>query len=124
MSTLFISAILLLGHLSFYFYFKNDFNRCFTLLGHQKNVKGQSIQNENVVVSKLTNNILENKKILLHKSLRQLEFISEFEMYLEKNTIKNFSLEFLQEFEQIKIEAQLSTLKTTSQLNSNLKMAA
>ena len=45
-------------------------------------------------------------------------------MYLEEKTLNNFSIEFLQEFEQIKIEAQLSTLKATSQLNNGVKMAA
>ena len=45
-------------------------------------------------------------------------------MYLENKNCKNFPVEFLQEFEKIKIEAQLSILQTTSQLTNYSKIAA
>lgn len=54
--------------------------------------------------------------ILLNKSLKHLEFISNFEIYLERATHKNFSIEFLQEFEKIKSHAQKITLKTVNEL--------
>jgi hypothetical protein len=72
----------------------------------------------------LTNKLKDNNNIILNKSLKHLEFISEFEMYLEDKNYKMFPIEFLQEFEKIKLDAQLTTLKTTKRLNADLKKAA
>tara|TARA_R110002049_G_scaffold260127_1_gene435970 strand:- start:1085 stop:1417 length:333 start_codon:yes stop_codon:yes gene_type:complete len=110
MSTLFIYTVFLLGHLSIYFYFKNNLS-IYTNVLENANIsspKLRLLKTDNSI--KLTNSIVNEKKMLLQQNLRQLEFINEFEMYLDEKSLKNFSIEFLQEFEQIKIEAQLSTL--------------
>lgn len=124
MSTLFIYTVFLLGHLSVYFYFKNSLILCSNVLENTNRISPQLPSLEAHNSQKVTNSIANNKKMLLQKSLRQLEFINEFEMYLDEKSLNNFSIEFLQEFEQIKIEAQLSTLKVTGQLNNGLKLAA
>lgn len=124
MSTLFIYTVFLLGHLSVYFYFKNNLSLSSNVLENTNKSHSKLTLVETDHSQKVTNSISNNKKMLLQKNLRQLEFINEFEMYLEEKTLNNFSIEFLQEFEQIKIEAQLSTLKATSQLNNGVKMAA
>ncbi|WP_282030447.1 hypothetical protein [Winogradskyella eximia] len=124
MSTLFIYTIFLLGHLSVYFYFKNNLSLSSNVLEYNNKSNPQLTIVETNHSQKVTNSIANNKKMLLQKNLRQLEFINEFEMYLDEKSLNNFSIEFLQEFEQIKIEAQLSTLKATSQLNNVVKMAA
>ena len=124
MITLFIYGTLLLGHLSVYFYFRNNFKTSLIPL-ERRTVKNTQLETKNSFSSKnLKNNAIDNKLVLLNRNLRQLEFISEFEMYLEEKALKNCSLEFLQEFSKIKIEAQLSTLKTTQMLNSEAKIAA
>ncbi|WP_405575286.1 hypothetical protein [Winogradskyella sp. Asnod2-B02-A] len=124
MSTLFIYTVFLLGHLSVYFYFKNNLSLSSNVLENTNKSHSKLTLVETDHSQKVTNSISNNNKMLLQKNLRQLEFINEFEMYLEEKTLNNFSIEFLQEFEQIKIEAQLSTLKATSQLNNGVKMAA
>ena len=124
MSTIFIYTLFLLGHLCVYFYFKNSLTLCSNVLENTNRISPQLPSLEAHNSQKVIGSIESNKKMLLQKSLRQLEFINEFEMYLDEKSLNNFSIEFLQEFEQIKIEAQLSTLKATSQLNYSLKMAA
>lgn len=52
----------------------------------------------------------------LHRNLKHLEFMNEFESYLESNKESNLSIEFLQEFEAIKRETQLAVLKSTDRL--------
>ena len=124
MTTLLIYATLILGHLCVYFYFRNNF-KSYLNPNERRTLKNTQLETkENLSSQNLKNNAVDNKLVLLNKSLRQLEFISEFEMYLEEKTLKNCSLEFLQEFSRIKIEAQLSTLKTTNMLNSQVKIAA
>ncbi|MEF3077825.1 hypothetical protein [Winogradskyella poriferorum] len=78
-------------------------------------------QNDTTVLPKKVDN---TNHLVLNKSLRHLEFISQFEMYLEDKNYKSFSIEFLQEFEKLKIEAQLTTLKTTNRLNDKGLRAA
>lgn len=88
-------------------------------------IKLQSVesikQNDTTVLPKKVDN---TNHLVLNKSLRHLEFISQFEMYLEDKNYKSFSIEFLQEFEKLKIEAQLTTLKTTNRLNDKGLRAA
>ena len=72
----------------------------------------------------MTNKVEDNNYAILNKSLKHLEFISQFEMYLDEKHYKNFSIEFLQEFKKIKQEAQLTTLKTTNKLNCQSLRAA
>ncbi|MFP4844919.1 hypothetical protein [Winogradskyella sp. PE311] len=49
----------------------------------------------------------------LEKSLKHLEFMSQLEAYLEETDGSVMSVEFLQEFETSKREAQLTFLKST-----------
>ncbi|WP_299102213.1 hypothetical protein [uncultured Winogradskyella sp.] len=124
MTTLLIYGTLLLGHLCVYFYFRNNF-KSFLNSSSKETLKIEKPKSPEYFRSKnQSTNAVDNTFVLLNKSLRQLEFISEFEMYLEENTLKNYSLEFLQEFSKIKMEAQLSTLKTTNLINSQVKIAA
>lgn len=118
MTTLFIYVIFFLGHLSVFFYFKNTFKR------NLKPWECRTARKPKLETKNSNENTIDNKLFLLNKNLRQLEFIAEFELYLEDKTLESCSLEFLQEFNQIKLEAQLSTLKTTSMLNSEIKQAA
>jgi len=83
--------MLFLGHLCVCFYFNKDIQF--------KKPKLQSKQKPNTLV--VPDNIEHNKHFLLSKNLKHLELIANFEMYLEQKTLKDFSLEFLQEFEQI-----------------------
>ncbi|WP_407556582.1 hypothetical protein [Winogradskyella sp. 4-2091] len=124
MTTLLIYGTLLLGHLCVYFYFRNNF-KSFLNSSSKETLKIEKPKSSEYLRSEnQSTNAVDNTFVLLNKSLRQLEFISEFEMYLEENTLKNYSLEFLQEFSKIKMEAQLSTLKTTNLINSQVKIAA
>jgi len=118
MTTLFIYGLSLIGHLSFYFYFINNFKRDKKPL-ERRTASSIKVENkDNLIFKILKNNVVDDKFFLLKKNLIQLEFISEFEMYLEEKTLKKCSLGFLQQFKTIKTEAQLSALKTTNRLNS------
>lgn len=132
MNILSIYLILLLTQVSIYFYFKNNIEN---IKFYKYSVFANPTQNE--VLDKkempqvekfkpvnLTNKIEDNNYAILNKSLRHLEFISQFEMYLEDKNYKMFPIEFLQEFEKIKLEAQITTLKTTNRLNTIHKNAA
>jgi len=110
MNILLIFITSLLGHLCIYFCFKKNTDTV------------KETENENSKLKEihkaltLTNNTEDNKHILLNRSLKHLEFIAQFEMYLEQKSIKNFSEEFTQEFKKIKLEAQIKTIKTTIEL--------
>jgi hypothetical protein len=131
MNSLHAGIILILTYLSFYFFTKNNiksfkflnFNDHFSL---QKgsNLKSKFDLKRNVDEIILAKNTNCNKHFLLNKSLKQLEFIADFEKYLDEKTLENLSIEFLQEFEQIKIEAQLITLKVTNQLNLDTRFSS
>ena len=133
MNSILIFLILALAQLSVYFYLKNNI----TDLRFVNNLKATEVSKTIEPIKKpslkpttqdtkkvITNDLDASKRMLLNKSLRHLEFISEFEMYLEDKNYKNFPIEFLQEFEKIKIEAQLSTLQNTHQLARDSKIAA
>lgn len=133
MNSILIFLILALAQLSVYFYLKNNI----TDLRFVNNLKATEVSKTIEPITKpslkpttqvtkrvITNDLDASKRMLLNKSLRHLEFISEFEMYLEDKNYKNFPIEFLQEFEKIKIEAQLSTLQNTHQLARDSKIAA
>ena len=133
MNSILIFLILALAQLSVYFYLKNNI----TDLRFVNNLKSTEVSKTIEPIKKpslkpttqdtkkvITNDLDASKRMLLNKSLRHLEFISEFEMYLEDKNYKNFPIEFLQEFEKIKIEAQLSTLQNTHQLTRGSKIAA
>ena len=129
MNTSIILFILLLTYLSVYFYQKNnvnyfnDINNSSSCLNEIfEETKSQTKVAEIGSIS--TNKMEDHNYIVLNKSLKNLEFISKFEMYLEVKNYNNFSPEFLQEFEKIKTEAQLTTLKTSNQLNSSINQAA
>lgn len=71
-----------------------------------------------------TNKLKDNNNVILNKSLKHLEFINQFEMYLEDKNYKKFPIEFLREFDKIKQDAKLTTLKATQLLNTKHKNAA
>ena len=132
MNTLFIYIIILLVHLNIYLFLKHNIENLslFNYPNYNSVIENEVIEKdlnipmEPIFLESLTNDFDENKQIILKKSLMHLEFISTFEMYLEDKNYKKFPIEFLQEFEKIKIEAQLSALKSTSQLTNSTKLAA
>jgi len=78
--------------------------------GKQDEFKSSKLErNQKLNVSKLEDSLENNSQIILNNSLRQLEFISEFDMYVDTKTLKNVSVEFLIEFKKKKKEAQLVT---------------
>jgi len=132
MNALNIYFIILLVQLSILLYLKSnmEYFKVLSTTNYFNFIAKEDVENSHILpiktndVETLTINIDENEQLILSKSLRHLEFISTFEMYLEDKNSKNFPLEFLQEFEKIKIEAQLSALKTTNQLSNQVKKAA
>ena len=85
-------------------------------------VQNKSIESEEKNEA-ATHNVLESETdesqqahFILKKSLLQLEFISIFEAYLEDESFQDTSLEFLHEFEEIKRQAQINTLRFTNKL--------
>ncbi|MUU78706.1 hypothetical protein [Winogradskyella endarachnes] len=119
MTTLFVLTIFFLGHLCVFFCFKSSIQK--------QKITNDYLNRKELTknrISELENTAIDNKRLLLNKNLKQLEFISEFEMYLEDKTLEKCSLEFLQEFNKIKLEAQLSTLKATNLLSSDFRLVA
>jgi len=134
--TLIIAYVaLILAQISIYFYLKNDL-RSIAFLGKInqlmsfESTKDQEETLKAVKIEKAVPLIKVSKKeactdqLLLDKSLKHLEFIAQFESYLESKHSEKFSLEFLQEFESIKREAQINTIRTSQQLNSAMATAA
>lgn len=54
--------------------------------------------------------------VLLNRSLKNLEYINQFEHYMSCERHTYFSTDFLEKFNQLKFEAQLVTLNTTQVL--------
>jgi len=52
------------------------------------------------------------RKTTLYVCLKQLEFISQFEMYLNTRKSDDYSLQFLQKIDSIKRKAQINTLNS------------
>lgn len=132
MNYLFIFFVFTLSQLSLYLYLKgrlynfklinlNDYNYLFQ---KSKKVNVNSKLDHKRIIEEDHLDLAIKDQVSLNKSLRHLEFISEFELYLENKNYKKFPIEFLQEFEKIKIEAQLSTLNNAQQLNKKLRTAA
>lgn len=48
----------------------------------------------------------------LYLNLKQLEFISNFEMHLDNKAVDSYSLSFLQELSKIKQSAKLNTIQS------------
>lgn len=131
--TLLLILILALIQFSLYHYLKNSTNQL-RFMNYKRPVesirqqemstvctpKPKEVSIQNVV----TSDDEERNHMLLNKRLRHLEFISEFEMYLDDKNYKNFSIAFLQELKNIKIEAQLSACKATTMLSEHTKIAA
>lgn len=132
MNILFTYFTLTVTQISIYLYLKSSLKNL--ILGYKESdaitTKNHAVKKQEVSIEEITNsNVLsshvgESCHVTLNKSLRHLEFISTFEMYLENKNHKNFSVEFLQEFEKIKHEAQLTTLKSTNRLTHNMHNAA
>ncbi|MBT8325834.1 MAG: hypothetical protein KJO96_11095, partial [Winogradskyella sp.] len=106
--------------------FLNKFN---SLFGINPDIKTENQVDSNNVHAEVPVVKIEKQQactdyMLLDKSLKHLEFISQFESYLDTKNSEKFPAEFLQEFENIKREAQIATIKTTQQLNHSLALAA
>ena len=67
MSTLFIYTVFLLGHLSVYFYFKNNLSLSSNVLEYNNKSNPQLTIVETDHSQKVTNSISNNKKMLLQK---------------------------------------------------------
>ena len=127
--------MLSLAQFSIFFYLKSTINnlKILSYEDYSEPLKMKVIEAEEEIISgpkeiKMANTITDNIEIkdqmILNKSLQHLDFISNFERYLEDKNYKNFSIEFLQELDRVKVEAQLSTLKMSEQLNNNVNKAA
>lgn len=127
--------MLSLVQFSIFFYLKSTINnlKFLSYADYFKPVKIEVIEDVEEKVSEpkeifiektIINNTEIKDQMILNKSLKHLDFISSFEMYLEDKNYKKFPIEFLQEFEKIKAEAQLSTLKISDQLNNSVNKAA
>ncbi|WP_138432894.1 hypothetical protein [Winogradskyella algicola] len=132
MSNILTFFSLTLTQIGVYLYLKNslkdfieNFIQNYSIDKKSTEVKIQKIEAQKKIKPKtITYEVEDNNHVILNKTLRHLEFISQFEMYLEEKHYKNFSIEFLQEFEKIKHEAQITTIKTTNKLNCQGSIAA
>ena len=79
---------------------------------------------EKAVSNSIESDTLKKEFTILSKTLKHLKFISEFETYLETKSYKNFPIELVKELERVKLETQMSVLKTTSGLNDDFDEAA
>ncbi len=134
--TLIISYLaLVISQISIFFYLKNDLNSIVFInkvnkfVGFDSSIEQKAIDASNPTEKEVPVITIPKAQacadlLLLDKSLKHLEFIAQFECYLEKKNSEKFSAEFLQEFENIKREAQIDTIKTTQQLSSALALAA
>lgn len=135
MNIIITSVVFFLIQVALYFWLRNDI-KCINFYHKRKcpfydhedilekiNRK-ESIDKSNLENRIITSDVESNSSFILSKSLKHLEYISEFEMYLERKNYKSLPLDFLQEFESLKTEAKISLLKTASQLNNNLEKAA
>ncbi len=87
---------------------------------HPKILKVKTNEKAKTLVSEID----EDSSIIFDKKLKHLDFISQFEMYLDGKNSSSFSVEFLQEFEKIKLETQRTTLEMVNVLNhKNLRVA-
>jgi len=69
------------------------------------------------VVTNVNDNTLNNMyddqySKSLYLNLKQLEFISNFEMHLDNKAVDSYSLSFLQELSKIKQSAKLNTIQS------------
>jgi hypothetical protein len=132
MSNILTFFSLTLTQIGVYLFLKNslknfieNFTQNYSIDKKSTKVKIQKIEAQKKIKPKtITYEVEDNNHVILNKTLRHLEFISQFEMYLEEKHYKNFSIEFLQEFEKIKHEAQITTIKTTNKLNCQGSIAA
>ncbi|MBT8269673.1 MAG: hypothetical protein KJN59_10655 [Bacteroidia bacterium] len=66
---------------------------------------------------------MEKNKQLLKSNLLHLEFINQFELYLDDKNTDHFPLEFLIELDRIKQHIQVNTLQTSENLNRQYAIA-
>tara|TARA_B100001059_G_C17834333_1_gene586876 strand:- start:782 stop:1090 length:309 start_codon:yes stop_codon:yes gene_type:complete len=69
------------------------------------------------VITNVKDNTLDNMydnqySKSLYLNLKQLEFISNFEMHLDNKDVDSYSLSFLQELSKIKKSAKLNTIQS------------
>jgi len=70
-----------------------------------------------VITNNVNDNTLDNMyndqySRSLYLNLKQLEFISNFEMHLDNKAVDSYSLSFLQELSNIKQSAKLNTIQS------------
>lgn len=85
---------------------------------HIKSIRDNVLEANQTKPSKIVS-LKQNDEIdfvMLNRSLKNLEYINQFEEYLYGKKDLEFSSEFLQNFYQLKTEAQLTTLNTTQEL--------
>ncbi len=70
----------------------------------------KELESKNNIIIK--DNTKTNYNKLLCRNLKQLEFVSHFELYLQEKSSKKSSLDFLKKLDQIKLEAQVNTITT------------
>ncbi|WP_299338997.1 hypothetical protein [uncultured Psychroserpens sp.] len=77
------------------------------------NLFSDRVHDDELYKAKLNEPQDETMKITkqLQASLKQLEFISYFEMHIDKRKEDSYSLSFLQELERIKYDSQMNTLE-------------
>ena len=115
---------LFLSQKDFYLQLKTNFKR-FAKMYNQNDVlmpiryksaeiKGEYLKNDNSKT--LIKSYDDHNRIILQRSLRQLEFIAQLEFYLQEKRCDSYSIEFLQEFETVKRKTQQSVIKSTCKL--------
>lgn len=85
---------------------------------HIKSIRDNVLDTKQPKPSKIIS-LKQNDKddlITLNRSLKNLEYINQFEEYLCYKKDVRFSSEFLEKFYQLKTEAQMVTLSTTQEL--------
>ncbi|WP_179021742.1 hypothetical protein [Winogradskyella forsetii] len=100
----------------------SDFIEIYTVL--KKGMNQIALDKQEVV----TNNELDftciNTGVILNKSLKNLEFISQLESYMESTDSALISSDFIKEIESNKFNSQLLALKSSQILCSAYKAAA
>lgn len=87
----------------------NIYSHCMSVLNFFKSkIKVITNVNDNTL-----NNMYDDQySKSLYLNLKQLEFISNFEMHLDNKAVDSYSLSFLQELSKIKQSAKLNTIQS------------
>ena len=102
-----------------------DFLECFNYILNTPEEKHKSIIKHSHSSEELDQGVeCNHTNFILHKSLRHLEFINEFEAYLNTNNDHMVTAEFLHELKQSKYDTQVAILKSTQMLSTRAKKHA